>query len=249
MELELMSYLARHLYTGEAAVRYEALRTTSPVARRIWKREFSVVESIVRSFPARSRVLDLPCGTGRFHPLLTKYGCELVGGDISADMIRQASLKSPRTSSASLLALCDAECLPFKDRSFDYVLCMRFFNLVPPETASAVLKEIGRISSRGVIVQIRFRGQRPLRRLATDLRRAAGSLIRNRFRDGGQSVGQDIPQGVQKRFPLREFGTFTEMAQLAGLVVRRVYSVSPLLEPDPLSVCVLDHRGGNPERR
>jgi ubiquinone/menaquinone biosynthesis C-methylase UbiE len=60
-------YLAKGLYKGKAAVQYEAIRTTSSAARRKF-----VVEAIVRSLPAHSRVLDVPCGTGRFHPLLAK---------------------------------------------------------------------------------------------------------------------------------------------------------------------------------
>ena len=233
-------YTARELYKGDAAASYDAIRTSGAAARRRWNRELSLVETIVRSLPAGAQVLDLPCGTGRFHPLFAKYGLELVGGDISLDMMRQARAVSSRAGIESMLVSCDAEQLPFRDRSFDYVLCMRFFNLIPPATAAAVLKEIGRISRRGAIVQIRFQGQNPLLRITADLRKSAGRMIR------GQADGRTVPgretAPAPKRFPLPDFESFARMAQSAGLGVADLYNAGPLFEPDPLRICRLEHR-------
>ncbi len=233
-------YAARDLYRGETATSYDAIRTTG-AARRRWDRELLLVETIVQSFPTGSRVLDLPCGTGRFHPLLAKYGCNLVGGDISLDMMRQARRASSRAGRIAALVSCDAEQLPFLDRSFDYVLCMRFFNLIPPGTAAAVLKEAGRISRHGVIVQVRFQGQNPLLRITADLRKSAGRMIRRQAEGASVEVQQSSP-GASKRFPLPEFESFVDMARLAGLAVTSVHHAGPLLEPDPLRICRLEHR-------
>jgi ubiquinone/menaquinone biosynthesis C-methylase UbiE len=239
--IDAPSYAAKRLYKGETAVTYDAVRTAGGAARRRWNRELALVEEIVRSFPSGARVLDLPCGTGRFHPLLAKYGCEVVGGDISLDMIRQARLAPGRTAESSLVS-CDAEQLPFRDRSIDYVLCMRFFNLIPPSTAMAVMREAARISRRGVIIQVRFQGENPLRRLVPDFKRSAGRVLRGLSAGRALSDPRESSPGPGKRFPLPTFAAFADMAREAGLCVSHVHSAGPLLESDPLKMCRLQHR-------
>ncbi len=63
----------------------------------------------------RGRVLDLGCGTGFVSRFLPE-GCEAFGVDISHGMV-EAYIKDFRYAVVG-----DAESLPFRDRSFDYVL-------------------------------------------------------------------------------------------------------------------------------
>jgi ubiquinone/menaquinone biosynthesis C-methylase UbiE len=235
-------YLAKRHYRGEEAHRYEALRTNDAAARRKWGREFAAIETIAASLPPASRVLDMPCGTGRFLPLLAARSAQLVGGDISLDMMRHAPLHSTPRSCRPGLVSCEAEQLPFRDGAFDYVLCMRFFNLVPPDVAAAVLKELGRVSRKGVFIQVRFLGRTRLLRIVP----RAKVLVR-RVMTGTVARSMPLTRGAPsqtgpKRFPLQSFERFVEMVRATGLAVARVSRIGPLFEPDPLTLCFLERR-------
>ena len=47
------------------------------------------VENVLRSLPHGQLILDVPCGTGRFLPLLLRAEHRVVGMDISADMLKK----------------------------------------------------------------------------------------------------------------------------------------------------------------
>jgi ubiquinone/menaquinone biosynthesis C-methylase UbiE len=62
--------------------------------------------------PVQSRLLDVPCGWGRHARLLVEAGYDVVGADLSPDLLSHAD---------GCPALCGADlrCLPFGDHSFD----------------------------------------------------------------------------------------------------------------------------------
>lgn len=70
---------------------------------------------LVRLVGPKGSVLDLGCGTGFVSSFLPD-GCEPVGVDISEGMLRRYASRFRNA------VLGDAESLPFKDKSFDYVL-------------------------------------------------------------------------------------------------------------------------------
>ena len=53
------------------------------------------VEQVIASTPPGGRILDAPCGTGRYFPLLLEAGRSVVGDDQSAGMLAQAHAKHP----------------------------------------------------------------------------------------------------------------------------------------------------------
>ena len=65
-------------------------------------------------FRGRRLILDLGCGTGRTIELLSERGYELVGLDISGEMLRVA-----RGHGLGCLVLADIAHLPFRDSTFD----------------------------------------------------------------------------------------------------------------------------------
>lgn len=66
------------------------------------------------------RVLDVGCGTGRlFKEVISRNG-ELVGTDVSAEMLKVAGQKYPSVETT----VADIENLPFEDESFDVVLAL-----------------------------------------------------------------------------------------------------------------------------
>lgn len=101
-------------------------------------------------------VLDMPCGTGRFVDLVKDSGLAYVGADISMEMMSVLVGKHGRPLEGTSLVLCDAARLPFRDDSFDCVLCFKFISLVPKEVRLAILPEIARVTSRYLIAQSKY---------------------------------------------------------------------------------------------
>ena len=144
------------------AMTYESSRFLSP---RGQKRNRLTLAAMQRALdkatslgvPIRS-CLDLPCGTGRLFPWLRQRKLQFVGADISREMMRMAWTKEGvETDAAIPLALvqCDGEHLPFRDRRFDAVLCIRFMFHVPRQVRVQILREMARVSRRWLIVDVR----------------------------------------------------------------------------------------------
>ena len=138
-------------YDGEQARIYEELRTTTFMSRIGWSREFALVNEIFGAWLIDNAiVLDAPTGTGRFLPLLRQLGYRVTGIDISRDMLQIADGRAK--SNGVNLVLGDCEFLPFKDKSFDYVMSIRFMGHLPPKTRIKVLQEFKRVSKKGTVV-------------------------------------------------------------------------------------------------
>ncbi len=64
-------------------------------------------------------VLDVACGTGDMVVELQKHGCNVIGVDLSEEMLAIAKVKAPTAT----YMIADAEHLPFEDATFDAVTC------------------------------------------------------------------------------------------------------------------------------
>ncbi|HEX6639406.1 MAG TPA: class I SAM-dependent methyltransferase, partial [Steroidobacteraceae bacterium] len=103
-------------------------------------------------------ILDLPCGTGRFTGGLAREGFEVVGSDISLEMLRKAaSTTDGRQQAVRGYVQANAEHLPLLDNSLDCVVCIRFMMHVDPATRVRMLREFHRVSRRWVIVDYRHK--------------------------------------------------------------------------------------------
>lgn len=90
--------------------------------------------------PARSRVLDVACGTGDFLRILDAAGLQAVGVDLSLGMLQAA----PR---GRAVAQADALALPLRDGSFDGATCG--FALRNVSDLGAMLAEVARVVRPG----------------------------------------------------------------------------------------------------
>lgn len=101
------------------AHRYDLItRLLSYGQDRRWKR---LLVSLMR-LPAGARVLDLATGTGDLAFMTSARGAQVIGADITLDMVRHARLKRVnglRGNPAFVVG--DMEALPFPSRSFDVV--------------------------------------------------------------------------------------------------------------------------------
>jgi ubiquinone/menaquinone biosynthesis C-methylase UbiE len=111
-------------------------RNSNPTTLLLRKKE----RGLIRRF-ARGRILDLGCGTG--HHL--KYLKNSIGSDVSEEMLKRVKPASWRP-----LIQCDMESIPFRDKTFETVLCMHsVLNIADPAKS---VKEISRILKPGGLV-------------------------------------------------------------------------------------------------
>jgi len=90
------------------------------------------------------RALDVGCGSGAMLVTLSQRGYDTVGADISYAMVRKAKelafkLRTPE----SLMCVADIEELPFKQESFDLVVCAGVIEYLDKDVTS--LTELSRV--------------------------------------------------------------------------------------------------------
>ena len=134
----------------EKAAAYRVSRDPSKFPR--YQRENEIVTDWVADLPAQAVVLDLPCGTGRFIPLLTGKGFRYVGGDFSQAMIQEARKTAGEKPTVGFVNA-DVEFIPFQDRSVDCVIIWRFLHHIDKASVrQAMIREAARVTRRKVLV-------------------------------------------------------------------------------------------------
>jgi SAM-dependent methyltransferase len=109
------------IYDGRHADLYDLFYSSKPYAA-----EASYLHGLLQRFsklPVR-RVLDIACGTGSHAIELEKLGFEVVGTDISEDMLACAREKARRVSSVVHFEKEDMRVLDIASSPFDAVLCL-----------------------------------------------------------------------------------------------------------------------------
>lgn len=169
---------------GEAVTRFDTLGVAEKYPsefRNSWRdrREANCVRRFLVTLPRGSRVLDLPCGTGRLTPLLAERGLEITGADSSPRMVELARANwdrrngTPSRASTARFEVEEGGATRFADGTFDAVVCNRLFHhFREPETRVAVLTEFRRICNGRMLVSffnsfavdaVRFRLKHALR--------------------------------------------------------------------------------------
>ncbi len=92
------------------------------------------------------RVLDLGCGKGRFARALQELGARVVGIDLSAAMMAQAT-GLPRVRAT-------ARRLPFGPGTFDAIIAIEVFEHLDPRSRNVVCAEARRALRRGGVLAI-----------------------------------------------------------------------------------------------
>ena len=173
-------------------------------------RERRLVARALATLATTETVLDLACGTGRFWPVIDARASSVVAVDNSDAMLREAvahAAPNPRR-----VAVCgSAFALPFRDRTFDAVVCMRFLHhLAHRDDRLAALADIRRVARHGAIVSLWTDGSREGRRRlreqnAASLPRGFGrrvcierTRIEREFADAGfsKAIGFDFAPGL-----------------------------------------------------
>ncbi len=99
---------------------------------------------------ALRRALDLGVGTGRMTLRLSSMIPRIVGGDLAPGMLERASGNARRAGVSNVdLVRLRSDALPFRDASFDLVLCLGLLEHVPPTARGRTLRECARVLARG----------------------------------------------------------------------------------------------------
>lgn len=114
----------------------------------------ALLDRALLRYPAPRRVLDVGCGTGRLlHAVGARLpGRVLVGIDASAGMLAVAAATAAATDAGPGYLRGRAGRLPFRDRSFDLVLCTFSYRHWADQEAGT--REVGRVLDRGGVLGI-----------------------------------------------------------------------------------------------
>ena len=112
-----------------------------------------VLRAAFEGLPKGAVLLDVPVGTGRFTNFLVEEGYRVIGADISPEMIGEARRKVAGTPDNLLgFPVCSVEALPFRDKSIDCTLTVRFMHLVPLEMWPGIFRELARVAKTRVVL-------------------------------------------------------------------------------------------------
>jgi ubiquinone/menaquinone biosynthesis C-methylase UbiE len=145
-------YSAREAYRDPAVgASYERDRFTSALGRYRLRREHRAVGELLEHVPMGVRMLDCPCGTGRWWPVLRTRADSLVALDVSEGMVEHATARARADGGKIEVRTGDAEALPLDDRAVDWSFCYALTKHLPRPVQYRVLAELGRVSDQGVI--------------------------------------------------------------------------------------------------
>lgn len=144
-------------------------------------------------------VLDLPCGAGRFWPLLAEQpGRVIIGADNSAEMVQTACESQPPEVVSRVRPLqTSAFAIDLPDGSVDAVFCMRLLHHVGnPAHRLSLLRELYRVTRDSVIISLWVDGNfKAWKRLRHERRRTASGEqpgYQNRFVIPAETVEREF---------------------------------------------------------
>lgn len=231
-------YIGKSAYRGDVAINYDRDRVVEPV----WEEEQSWVRDWSKCIPLGATLLDLPAGTGRFLEIWKSRGARVNAVDISEDMLNALKKRNSADGENLIIECADAESLPHKSDSFDFVICWRLVHLLPPIPAERVLCELARVCRGQIILQVFnvYRGGLIARKLRA-IRQRVGKLLRstpsNRRIDDSSTPWSHIPSHPQTESNIFELisrcGLRLKSAQTIGVyqgTLTRVYILERRLD-------------------
>jgi len=113
------------------------------------KRLRVIFEELLAGVPLKGkRFLDVGCGLGYFSQRAANLGAKVIGVDIGKKLIEKAKQRVPKGK----FFIASASDLPFKNESFDIVLCTEVIEHV--DNQRKVLSEIFRVLKKGGVFAI-----------------------------------------------------------------------------------------------
>ena len=190
------AYKKQFYQSPEVAADYDEHRFRTPKRMRRNERKWDAICKALALTEGVKTVIDLPCGTGRFTGHLARAGYQVVGSDISLEMMQQSAKLLSQENIAGYVRA-DAESLPFRAKSADCVMSIRFLFHVDPQTRRRMLREFGRVSRRWIIADYRHKYSfrygvwkltRALRLTRRPFERVSVKSMKSEFEDAGLRV-------------------------------------------------------------
>ncbi|MBU0550339.1 class I SAM-dependent methyltransferase [Myxococcota bacterium] len=114
--------------------------------------------ALIEGLPAppspEARVLDLGCGCGRLTAPLSARCPQIIGVDVSAEMIAQG--RAIYGEGLDLRPCSGVDLAEFEAGAFDLVFSYSVFPHLPPEVAAAYFYEVGRVLRLGGLFRLQF---------------------------------------------------------------------------------------------
>jgi len=184
---------------GSAVDVYEGRRYTGRSQGFLDRQERACLERLFsnRAVAPGQSVLDMPCGYGRFAPLLVRSGLTPLWGDISLAMAERTS-RRPEAESGIGHLVGKAEQIPLATNTVDGAICIRLIeHFRRGQNRTNVMRELGRVVRHWLVVSFydgaTIHGK--TKRLACDMRGKMVSVAmqsRASFRAEADSAGLDV---------------------------------------------------------
>ena len=196
------------------------------------------------SLAPRQRALDFGCGVGRLTRCLLPYFEEVVGLDVSAEMVELGRKVNPDAERLTLLSGSDPDLSVLQRQSFDFVLSLITLQHIPQRYLYRYLKSLIRVTSPGGLLYLqvpsraRFYHDKPLTYdnpgiLAREYRRLARAL-RVRWRGWRKQRGvwgqKGEPYFLMSYIALPKMARFLEGQGCQVLRIRKDFSASESYE-------------------
>ncbi len=133
---------------GEA---YEKLRFSGILGRYRYYREQKAVRRIIKHLPKGISLLDCPCGTGRWWPILAERASAIIAVDLSEEMLAFARRRAQQCAVPVEVGKGDAENLEMDDGAVDYVFSHALTKHLPVPIQYQVLAEFARVATKGIV--------------------------------------------------------------------------------------------------
>ena len=148
------------------------------------RREIAIAKQALKIAGNPETILDIPCGTGRFWPMLAESPQrKIYAADLSDDML-QIGLKCrppviTRQINAFIASIFD---IPLTDNFVENIFCMRFLHHVgQPELRCQVLQELHRVARDSICISLWVDGNfKAYRRKQLEQKRQS-RVVPNRF--------------------------------------------------------------------
>lgn len=139
---DVLGQKAKDYYSPENSKLYEL----SGAYKRI--QESMTADALsISDFESDSFILDLGCGTGFSLNVLKQSGFDIIGLDVSFEMLKYAKAKKFK------VILGDMNSLPFKDESFDNLISISAIQWASIKDYEKILDEIKRVIKKEAIIQ------------------------------------------------------------------------------------------------
>jgi len=195
-------FAGRYASADDAANYRDRRFARSRHGRKVDAAERQIIAEWLREIPLGGPVLDVPCGTGRFLPILAARGGQTVGADVAPEMIRLAQQAAREAGAACSFLVADGRHLPVADGTFELVMAMRLLHRIPGRAERMeVLKELARASRKWILFS--FYNRRTWRGLRDRLRGRYSGETRGAIAEevalAGMRVDRFVPVGWMAR--------------------------------------------------